>query len=890
MRNLMTRMMWTAALVLMLPVLWQCDDGSSPAACGDNLRQGAEVCDGFDLAGATCGSLGFGGGSLYCRADCTGFSTAMCTAASFCGDNTAEGDEACDGTDLRGKDCVALGFGPGNIVCKPDCSGFVTDACGATGSCGDNAINGTDVCDGADLGLKTCESLGFGEGTLACQANCAGFDTSGCGAVLGCGNNNKEGDEVCDGSDFGDTTCASYGLEEGELKCSADCKSIDTSGCTSTCEPQCGEQECGPDPVCDQSCGECDQYSECSPEGKCERICDLDPIDGVTELNFDLQTVQIGGTITLNGAQMPNNTQQYYNEENRASLQFINKKSGDSWYVQLGPSGAATYNVDIFVGTYDVILYPNNDDYQDVLPEMNIYLAKDLLIDSVDSYDFNLRTVQIGGAITLNGAQMPNNTQQYYNEENRASLQIVNKDTSDSWYIQLGASGAATYNFEIFVGTYDILLYPNNDDYQDVLPEMNIYLQKDQVFDRVDSYDFNLQTVQIGGAITLNGADMPTNTRQYYNEENRASLQIVNKDTADSWYIQLGARGAATYNFEIFVGTYDILLYPNNDDYQDVLPEMNIYLKKDQVFDRVDSYNFDLKTVQIGGAITLNGAQMPNNTQQYYNEENRASLQIVNKDTADSWYIQLGASGAATYNFEIFVGTYDILLYPNNDDYQNVLPEMNIYLQKDQVFDRVDSYDFNLQTVQIGGAITLNGAQMPDNTQQYYNEENRASLQIANKDTSDSWYIQLGASGAATYNFEIFVGTYDILLYPNNDDYQNVLPEMNIYLKKDQVFDRVDSYDFDLRTAQVGGVVTLNGGTMPNNTQQYYNEENRASLQFVNKDTLDSWYIQLGASGPATYNIEIFEGAYDVLLYPNNDDYQDVLPEMNIYLRVGCTQ
>ena len=265
-------------------------------------------------------------------------------------------------------------------------------------------------------------------------------------------------------------------------------------------------------------------------------------------------------------------------------------------------------------------------------------------------------------------------------------------------------------------------------------------------------------------------------------------------------------------------------------------------------------------------------------------------MQIVSKDTNDYWYIQLGPSGPATYNFEIFVGTYDVLLYPNSDDYQNVLPEMNVYLKKEQVFDRVDSYDFDLRTVQIGGTITLNGAQMPDNTRQYYTEENRASLQIVSKDTNDYWYIQLGPSGPATYNFEIFVGTYDVLLYPNSDDYQNVLPEMNVYLKKEQVFDRVDSYDFDLRTAQVGGVVTLNGAQMPNNTRQYYTEENRASLQFVNKDTNDSWYIQLGPSGPATYNIELFVGAYDVLLYPNSDDYQNVLPDMNIYLRVGCQQ
>lgn len=46
--------------------------------------------------------------------------------------------------------------------------------------CGNDEIEGTEVCDGTDLGGETCSSQGFVGGTLACNEECDGFITSGC--------------------------------------------------------------------------------------------------------------------------------------------------------------------------------------------------------------------------------------------------------------------------------------------------------------------------------------------------------------------------------------------------------------------------------------------------------------------------------------------------------------------------------------------------------------------------------------------------------------------------------------------------------------------------------------------------------------------------------------
>ncbi len=46
--------------------------------------------------------------------------------------------------------------------------------------CGDGLVESPEVCDGADLGGRTCESLGFTGGALACAPGCADFDRSNC--------------------------------------------------------------------------------------------------------------------------------------------------------------------------------------------------------------------------------------------------------------------------------------------------------------------------------------------------------------------------------------------------------------------------------------------------------------------------------------------------------------------------------------------------------------------------------------------------------------------------------------------------------------------------------------------------------------------------------------
>jgi hypothetical protein len=104
------------------------DCGACAQLCSNNVREGTETCDGTDLAGQTCLTQGFTGGTLACAANCLSFNTSNCTS-TVCGNNIKDGNEACDGTDLNGQSCESQGYSGGALACKSNCTGFDTNNC-----------------------------------------------------------------------------------------------------------------------------------------------------------------------------------------------------------------------------------------------------------------------------------------------------------------------------------------------------------------------------------------------------------------------------------------------------------------------------------------------------------------------------------------------------------------------------------------------------------------------------------------------------------------------------------------------------------------------------------------------------------------------------------------
>lgn len=182
-------------------------------------------------------------------------------------DNTADRGEACDGTDLRDKDCEDFGL-EGDLCCV-DCE-YDFECCTIDErtypltSCGDGNLDPGEVCDNGYLDGKTCFDFDdFISGELDCYDTCE-FDTRMCGI---CNNNgNREIGEVCD---CGGASCSQEQLNykgcsdfdnynSGDLGCSNNCE-YDFTNCEQpayTCDNDDSREDgeacdCGVDGICE---------------------------------------------------------------------------------------------------------------------------------------------------------------------------------------------------------------------------------------------------------------------------------------------------------------------------------------------------------------------------------------------------------------------------------------------------------------------------------------------------------------------------------------------------------------------------------------------------------------------------------------------------------------
>ncbi len=267
--------MKTLARTIIFPALWLlacgCDDQVTVQdSCGDGFVDPGEQCDGANLDGASCQSLGHYRlqGVLSCTAGCA-YDLSDC--GGRCGDefvDTGDGEQ-CDGENFNGASCQSLGYGAGQIACTAECrrdlSGCSSvcgnsyreagedcddgdteegDGCSAScqvepgwtcdvsaepsacaPACGDGLTVADEPCDGDDLGGESCESLGYYGGTLACAGDCT-FELGGCEAAGFCGDGiiHPERGEECDGDTVPADACVQAGfLLGGPATCESNC-------------------------------------------------------------------------------------------------------------------------------------------------------------------------------------------------------------------------------------------------------------------------------------------------------------------------------------------------------------------------------------------------------------------------------------------------------------------------------------------------------------------------------------------------------------------------------------------------------------------------------------------------------------------------------------------
>jgi hypothetical protein len=230
----------TRILATSLPWLLLGCPNDETTATGDDDGSTTNVTDGSTSAPSTSGRTTTEGPATTTPGTDTGMtslttgpmttsedesSTGQPPPPPVCGNNVIEGDEVCDLTQVNNETCASLGYEGGVLGCLLDCTDYNLNGCFI---CGNDIVDMMEDCENEVPKGVDCESLGFEAGTLACGDDCL-YDTSECSI---CGDGIASGPEQCDGLDLDGETCQSLGFTDGFLGCNLAACAFDYSACS----------------------------------------------------------------------------------------------------------------------------------------------------------------------------------------------------------------------------------------------------------------------------------------------------------------------------------------------------------------------------------------------------------------------------------------------------------------------------------------------------------------------------------------------------------------------------------------------------------------------------------------------------------------------------------
>jgi len=668
----------------------------------------------------------------------------------------------------------------------------------------------------------------------------------------------------------------------GLSECNGACISDKTDpnncgGCGATCaEPlvcssgKCSDSCAGAQVACGRACVElasdslncgkcgikCENGATCV-ESKCvggtQPECkDRVPLATSGSYDIDAKVIDVSGKLTKNGATIADGPYRGY-------LVFESKKKGARTMPSFKDTGEATYQSSLFAGTYDVYYQPSSYcSSTTVMPCQRWLVRSDVALTVSGALDFDVKTVNVSGRLTKNGVIVPDGSY-------RGSLVFESKQGGARTMPSFKDTGEATYQGEIFAGTYNVR-YQHSSYCGDrsALPCQGLVIREGVSIGTSGSLDFDVKTVQLSGRVTKNGSAVPDGA-------NRGYLTFDLKQGSGRTMPSFKDTGEATYQGEVFVGTYDVVY---TQSYYctagGVLPCGKLRLRSGLAVSVSGALDFDLKTVNVSGKLTKNGATVPSGT-------NRGSLTFEQSDGNAIGMPSFKDTGEATYQGEIFAGTYDITYGPSYYcSSSSPLPCMRQRLRKGVALNTSGSLDFDVKTVNVSGKLTKNGQTVPDGT-------NRGSLFFTSKDGGAGLSMPaFKDTGEATYQAEIFAGTYDVNYQQNYYcGATSVLPCQPGALRQDVALTVSGALDFDAKTVNVSGKLTKNGATIPSAT-------NRGSVSFIEKNGSSRNMPSFGDNGDATYQAEMFAGAYSVVYNPSSYCSASTPLPCQSTLLVGC--
>ena|GEM_PF-2695734 len=565
------------------------------------------------------------------------------------------------------------------------------------------------------------------------------------------------------------------------------------------------------------------------------------PINGPGVLDLNLKVIEIMGTVTVNDLAMGPSA----SGGERAELVFDD--GDDRVTTGLGHSGAATYNLRLYEGTYDVKVRNSSDCPATSLPPVPCQtrtLRYGLQLNGPGTLDLNLLVIEVSGAVTVNDAAMGSSATG--GERGRIRFE----DDEGGVETGLGHSGPAAYRVALFTGVYDVKV----ENYTDcpatgapAIPCQERVLRSSLSLMGPGTLDLNLLVVTVSGQVTVNGGTMGNSVTG--SERGR----LLFEDEEGEVSVGLGHSGPATYTLSLYQGTYSVNFENTSDcpwDQVGVVPCQRRLCNAALQLLASGSADFDLPVIQVTGAVTVNGGGMPNSS----NGQNRGVVIFEEQDDAGDLEVPMGSSGPATYQLIMFPGTYEIVFDNLGCQDDQAAPCQRRLLQTVNLTG-TGVLDLDLPVITLSGVVTVNGLEMA------YSPNSRSRGLVLLTDSEGTTLMDdVGPSGPAMYSMTLFSGSYAVDFANPVDCPEGAVPCLTANLHKDLQLSTDGVLDLQLEVLVLSGQVTVNQAAMPSSTTG----SDRGRLFFALEETGETVFSAMDTSGPAVYQLQLYPGVYGV--------------------------
>ena len=598
-------------------------------------------------------------------------------------------------------------------------------------------------------------------------------------------------------------------------------------------------------------------------------MCTLEPIAENFTRAWDVVPVTFSGTVTMNGAVMPDSPE----VTNRGFVVLRDRRTNETLSFGVGPSGPAVVSGLVFAGTYDVSFSTREADLVALPSDAEVSLAQEVTIGNDASLEYDVRPVTVSGAVTVNGAAMPDSPE----AASRGSVSFRDKQTGETTTFSTAATGPGAYSGLVFASTYDVSFWtPSGAELVGLPTDSEVRLGTDVMVTADQALNYDIRPVTVSGAVTVNGAAMPDSPEA----ASRGSVSFRDKQTGETTTFSTAATGPGAYSGLVFASTYDVSFWtPSGAELVGLPTDSEVRLGTDVMVTADQALNYDIRPVTVSGAVTVNGAAMPDSPE----AASRGSVSFRDKQTGETTTFSTAATGPGAYSGLVFASTYDVSFWtPSGAELVGLPTDSEVQVGMDVLVTADQALNYDVRPVTVSGTVTVNGAAMPDSPE----VTERGHVRFRDKQTGEATTFSIAATGPGAYSGLVFASMYDVSFSTTSDAELVGLPiDGGVRVGTNVMLAAARTLDYDVRPVAVSGSVTVNGADMPESP----NVTTRGYLRMLDKLSGASYSMAVGPTGPGTFTGLVFASSYDITFGTTADADLLALPvDQWTQFEVGC--